>query len=58
MTLSEWYCEWEFNQGDKAGANGTYAGKLTQGDVDDLLDVAHMTDEEWKASYGSANNKN
>ena len=53
MTMSEWFCEWEFRHGDNAGTEGTYAGKLTQGDVDELMDVMEMSDQEWKASYGS-----
>jgi hypothetical protein len=35
MTLSEWWCEWEAKSPQRVGQ---YAGKLTQSDVDDLLD--------------------
>lgn len=49
MTMGEWFCEYEFNAKD---APGSYAGSLTNGDVDKLLDIAEMTDEEWQAEYG------
>ena len=35
MTLSEWWTEWE-SKGPKQ--TGQFAGKLTQSDVDDLLE--------------------
>lgn len=36
MTLSEWWAEWDA-KGPKE-KSGQFAGKLTQADVDDLLD--------------------
>lgn len=54
--MSEWFAEWEFNHGDQIGTDGTYAGKLTQGDVDDLLNVIEMSNSEWNRTYGSAQN--
>jgi len=35
MTLSEWWAEWEAKG---AKQTGQFAGKLTQADVDELLD--------------------
>ena len=52
--MNEWFAEWETNHGDQVGTEGTYAGKLTQGDVDELLNVIEMSDSEWKKTYGSA----
>lgn len=34
MTLSEWWAEWDL----RSPKTGQYAGKLTQADVDDLLE--------------------
>ena len=52
MTISEWYCEYE-HQADAAGT-GTFAGGLTQGDVDDLVDDLKLTDEEWRKKHDTA----
>lgn len=36
MTVSEWWAE--YDQHIEASATGKFAGKLTQGDVQDLLE--------------------
>ena len=51
MTMGEWYCEYEFHADQNGG--GTYAGNLTQGDVDDLMDDNELTDEEWWKKHGT-----
>lgn len=53
MTLNEWFCEWELNADSHSPEN--YAGKLTQGDVDDLMDDNELTDEEWWEKHGNSN---
>lgn len=53
MTMSEWFCEFEFNM---KNAPGNYAGKLTHGDVEDLLDDSELTDDEWWEKHGSSGN--
>lgn len=53
MTMGEWYCEYEY-YADKYGIGGTFAGKLTQADVDDLLDDLELTDEEWREKNGTS----
>lgn len=52
MTMAEWYCEWEFNA-DAMGGEGSFAGNLTQGVVDDLLDDLELTDDEWWNKHGA-----
>lgn len=51
MTMGEWFCEYEFHADQNGG--GTYAGSLTQGDVDDLMDDNELTDEEWWKKHGT-----
>ncbi len=54
MTMREWYVEFEFYN-DKASPD-TYAGKLTNGDVDNMIDDAELTTEEWWRKHGSTSN--
>ena len=51
MTMGEWYCLYEHHSDQQGG--GTYAGNLTQGDVDDLMDDNELTDEEWWTKHGT-----
>lgn len=55
MTMSEWYCEYELNA-DAMGAD-TFAGNLTQGVVDDLLDDLELSEEEWWNKHGTPSRK-
>ena len=52
MTMGEWYCEYELHA--DASGSGTYAGKLTQNDVDELTDDLDLTDEEWRKKHGTS----
>lgn len=54
MTMSEWYCEFELHIKDAPGA---YAGKLTNGVVDDMVDDMQLTDAEWWGKHGSSSNQ-
>jgi len=54
MTMREWYVEFEFYN-DKASPD-TYAGKLTNGDVDNMIDDAELTTDEWWQKHGSPSN--
>lgn len=57
MTMKEWYAEYSFNV-DKLGLdNTTHAGKLTQDNVDDMLDDMELTDEQWWKKHGSTHSK-
>lgn len=50
--MAEWYCEYDFHADHVP--QDTFAGKLTQGDVDDLLDDLDLTDKEWWEKNGAA----
>ncbi|MCJ8334566.1 MAG: hypothetical protein MJH10_10035 [Epibacterium sp.] len=50
LTLEEWFLEAEMRRPEMPG---DFAGKLTQADVDDLWEVARMTDQEWMQYNGA-----
>ena len=36
MTMAEWFCEYDFHN---ANRQGRFAGKLTEADVDEMLEL-------------------
>lgn len=44
--MAEWFCEYRANAKQEPGR---FAGKLTEDDVYDLLEIANMSDEEWRS---------
>jgi hypothetical protein len=50
MTLVELMCEAESRRDKVPGKD--YAGKLTRGDVMDLIDDLDLSEEEWRAKNG------
>ena len=49
MTLPEWFAEYEFHSDRDPSTD--YAGKLTRGDVDAMVDDMELTDDEWMTRY-------
>ena len=55
MTLAEWFSEAEQRREKQPG---DYAGNLTRADVQELQEIANMSDEEWERYNGTSTARN